>query len=373
MLAFVSSAYPLADTKLPFRRLVLGPKPSPERILIHSWWSKGHNNPRYAELLPRIRRLDPFLIVCSERRIPRGLQYRGLWMSRRAMHSLFHAAANRSYRYMLTADNEQIPYFAGAVVSDTDDPKYTLAEVAQLNSPQLAAYVVTAERAGKRFEQLGVQKPFHVIPQGVSLGSLSEAEHEEIRRKHKDPGQLVFGFMAAFLLTDDDRDGSNPLFNVDHLLELWDGIHDRVPNGCLWLLGEASSNLQKRCAGRRDIRLFGRVSKSSVLSYAANFDVALYPRRVDHVPQAAKVVEYMGAGVPTIAYDYPVVEIISESGAGILVDHPTEFVEAAATLATDPAIRAKLSEAAREAGGALDWDVLARRYEIEVLDRYLTP
>ncbi len=371
MLAPMPSEYPLADTKLPFRRLLVGSRPSSERILIHSMWFKGHNNPRYAELLPRLRRLDAFLVVCSEHRIPRALQYRALRASRHVRHKLFYTLANRSYRYMLTADNEQIPYFSGAVVSDTDDPKFTDAEVRQLNSPQLAAYVVTADWAGKRLEELGVDKPYHAIPQGVSLRSLSSERTADIRARFREDGEVVVGYMAGSLLSAEDRHGANPLFNIDHLLDLWDEIAARVPDARLWLLGEASESIVNRCRGRTDIRLLGRVPKDDVLSYTANFDLALYPRTADQGVQAAKVAEYLGAGVPTISYDYRVTEILRETGGGVLVESPAEFIEATASLATDTTARAQLAEAARRAGAALDWDVLAERYEVEVLDRYL--
>ena len=39
---------------VPLRRLVTGPRPAPGRIFFTSIWFKGHNNPRYAELLPRL-------------------------------------------------------------------------------------------------------------------------------------------------------------------------------------------------------------------------------------------------------------------------------------------------------------------------------
>ena len=40
------------------RRLVLGPAPAPDRVCFYSIWFRGHNNPRYEELLPRLERLD---------------------------------------------------------------------------------------------------------------------------------------------------------------------------------------------------------------------------------------------------------------------------------------------------------------------------
>ena len=67
----------------PFRRLLTGPQPDPDRIFFTSIWFKGHNNPRYAELLPRLTRLDGYLATASGERIPRGLQYRAFrWSAR---------------------------------------------------------------------------------------------------------------------------------------------------------------------------------------------------------------------------------------------------------------------------------------------------
>ena len=161
-----------------FRELLAGDAPGPERIFLTSLWFKGHNNPRYAELLPRLSRLDAYLTNFSDRRIPRGLQYHAFRWSRRVRNPAVFALANRRYRSMLTLDNELIRYFGGPVVADVDDPVYDDEHVALLRRPNLKAYVVTAERAARRYEELGVDKPWHVIPQGVSLSSLTD----ELRR-----------------------------------------------------------------------------------------------------------------------------------------------------------------------------------------------
>ena len=67
-----------------------------------------------------------------------------------------------------------------------------------------------------------------MIPQGVGLAAVSPELAEAVRGA-KAAGEVVVGWMAAYLLSADDRDGDNPLYNVDHLLELWDELHARVP------------------------------------------------------------------------------------------------------------------------------------------------
>ena len=100
--------------------------------------------------------------------------------------------------------------------------------------------------------------------------------------------------------------------------------------------------------------------------------LALYPRTEDQGIRAAKVAEYLGLGIPTVSYDYEVVADLRETGAGILVDSPREFVAAVERLARDDEERARLAARAREAGAARQWDVLAREMN-ELLDRYLSP
>ena len=58
--------------EISLRRLLRGPVAEPDRIALLSIWFKDHNNPRYAELLPRLERLDAMLLRLSHRQVPRG-------------------------------------------------------------------------------------------------------------------------------------------------------------------------------------------------------------------------------------------------------------------------------------------------------------
>src|SRR5438067_8494845 len=226
----------VAVKRVPFRRLVFGPAPGADRILFYSLWFRGHNNPRYAELLPRLDRLDAHLLTLPDLRLLRGAAYRSLNATKRARDRLALRVGARRYRALFTVDNEQIELFPGPVVADVDDPTFSEREVELLSLPNLVAYVVTAERAARRFEQLGLDKPSFVIPQGVAHAALSDREKAEVATRHRADGEFVVGYMAAWLLSHDDRGGENPLYNVDHLLDLWDEIHGRLPPARLWLL-----------------------------------------------------------------------------------------------------------------------------------------
>jgi glycosyltransferase involved in cell wall biosynthesis len=356
---------------LPLRRLVAGPRPSPDRIFLISLWFRGHNNPRYAELLPRLGRLDAYLLRLSDRRVPRGLEYRAFTATRRGLYAAALGRAASRYRSLLTLDVRQISHFRGPVVADVDDPYFTERDAGLLDRPNVRAYVVTDERAAHRYEELGVRTPWHVIPQGVSLRSVTPMLRAEAVARRR-PGRVVVGWMAAHLLTDGDRGAEGPLYNIDHLLELWDEIHARAPQAELWLVGGPSERLRRRLERREDIVLFGRLPRERALATAAAFDLSVYPRTQDTGIRAAKVAELIGLGVPIVSYDYEVTADIAETGSGLLVETPREFVEAVVRLVEEESTRGDLSAAAKRAGAELDWDLLARRYD-EILDRHLPP
>lgn len=356
----------------PFRRLATGNQPPPDRIFFLSHWFLDHNNPRYAELLPRLRRVDAYLAMIPEQKVLRGLTYRAIKYSRPfAEPRLLQLGATR-YEGLFTTENEQIPRFAGPVVSDVDDPRFTEREAAQLSSPNVAAYVVTEERAARRFQELGVETPYEVVPQGVDLSSFRQEDAAAVASALREQDDFVVGYMAAWLLASGDRGGANPLYNVEHLLELWGEIRSRVPHAKLWLLGGASRLVVERARAAGGIELLGRIPRAELLAHVANFDVGLYPRSADQGIQSVKIAEYMGVGVPTVAYDYEVTQVVRTSGAGVLVESPREFVDAVVRLASDVASRRRLAEASLVYGRSLDWRALAERYN-ELLDRHIPP
>ena len=353
-------------------RLFAGPAPAGDRVFYHNIWFRGHNNTQAEGLLTRLTRVDCYLAVCSSRRLPRVVQFRTLRATKNARHRLVVGRAGARYRWMLTQEPDQIRYFPGRVVAYLDDPDFSPEAAALLSRPNVAVCVVTAESAADRYRELGVPGPFVILPQGSEVETLTEAAVNEVRLRHRgDHDGVVVGYIASALRLDGDRHADDPLHNVGHLLELWDAVSARLPTSRLWLVGDASEQLRRRVAGRADVVLIGVVPRRKALAYVANFDIALYPRTADQGVRASKIADYMGAGVPTVSYDYRVVDDLRQAGAGLLARTPAEFVEAVERLALDPGARRRLGLAARREGAERDWRVLAPRFEREVLDRYL--
>jgi glycosyltransferase involved in cell wall biosynthesis len=360
--------------RVPFRRLAFGPTPAADRIAYYNLWFRGHNNRRSEELLPRLERVDPYLYLCPDRQPLRGVMYRAWRASRPRSDQLVMGALAKRYTKLFSTDSDQIAFFNGDIVVDLDDPRFTSRECELLSRPNVRAYVVTGERAADLFRHRGVDTQVEIVPQGVDLATVTPERIEEVAAAHRRADTLVVGYVSSWLLTATDRGGERPTANIDHLLELWDEIHAAVPESELWLIGNASRAVYALCAQRPSIRLLARIPPEVVLSYVANFDVALYPRTADHGPgiRALKIAEYVAVGAPTVAYDYDATALARETGAGVLVTTAPEFVATTVALLRDPAKRAEMSGRGRAAGVSFTWDVLAGRYE-ELLARYLPP
>lgn len=336
------------------------------RALYYNLWFKGHTNRRMAALLPRLSLVDAFLLPVPNSSPWRAIVYRGFRAIRALPHFVLLSAAARRYQALFTNDPEQVRWFPGPAVVDLDDPKFTDREIKLLSLPNLVRFVVTVEDAGRWYLERGVRAPYVVIPQGVDSTDWIVQRAAEIRRRLRSPGEVVVGFHAAWLLTAADRDGTDPLYNVDHLLDLWELIRTRLPHAKLWLLGQAGVELNRRLAGRRDVHVLGYARPGDLPNYLVNIDIAVYPRRLHHVARAVKVAEWLAHGIPVVAYDLPVVADVRDSRGGILVQTSEEYVDAVVHLLEEPAERQAMAERARAYGATLHWDILARRYEEQV-------
>ena len=339
-------------------------------ILYFNTWYRGHNNARYSELLPRLERVRPYLLTFPRPRLVRAASDRAWRAVRGPLQPVVLRRIERRHPYALVTDLQQLETLTVPVMVDIDDLDFTEANGELLRRGNVVAYTVTDDSAAHQLEALGVERPWYVIPQGVALDQLDPEEVTRIARLRE--GVPVVGYIAAFLQSEDDRGGGKAIYNIDHLLAMWDEIRARVPAARLWLVGNASKAVQSRLARRPDVTLFGHVPRGRLLAIASNFDVALYPREHDPGIRASKVAEYFGMGVPIVGYDHEVVQDVRDARAGILVPDARAFVDAVEHLLTDEAERRGLAEAARIAGAERDWRKLSARYA-ELLDRHLPP
>jgi glycosyltransferase involved in cell wall biosynthesis len=113
------------------------------------------------------------------------------------------------------------------------------------------------------------------------------------------------------------------------------------------------------------VRFTGLAERDAVPAWIASFDIALQPAVVPYA-SPLKVFEYMAAGRAIVAPDQPNIREVLEHGRTALLFDPAkpgDMWQAILRLATDPDLRLRLGNAAREALIARDftWDGNARR------------
>jgi glycosyltransferase involved in cell wall biosynthesis len=336
-------------------------------------WSSNHNNPRYADLFPRLDAHVRFhKVTLSHHRILRGVQYR-LWhaLRQKLIYPRVLRYLGQRFETLLTVDCSQIPMWPRpeSVVVDIDDPIFTTEEVTALNLPQVRAIVVTTEKAKQIFRDLGVNRPIHVVPQGVSIEHADRRKIQEIRRQFKGDGDVVVGYHAPYLtmIADGPRRARDGQDDLDFLFVTFEQARKLEPRIKLWLFGEPSESVKKYAAEGRAgwIKLFGYIPLSEILTYLADVDIGVYPRTWSPPPGrfSVKIAQFMACGIPVISTDLDESFILREARCGIVCKSQEDFSGAVVELAQCTEKRAELGNAGRHYAKAnLDWSVLVPTY-----------
>ncbi|MDQ1048317.1 glycosyltransferase [Streptomyces sp. V4I2] len=355
--------------KSPTAFLSLGRKGDAENRIFHTnIWFTG-SNARYESLLPRLHRIDNYLLKCADNRYVRGVQFRTLHMTSGVHNTYLFGRAARTYRYGFITNVQHIAHTRFPVVVDMDDPFFTTEEISLLGSQRVAAIVVTNESAANHYCELGIRAPIRVIGQGASTLGVDPGLARQLRQRRV-PGELTVGYVAAWHQTAEEA-GAGTAYDVDHLVdEVWPAVVRACPRARLWLVGGIGAGLRRKLDGRDDIEIVGRVPQHQVPTYLAAFDAAVYPRRIQHRRAAVKLSEYISAGVPVIGYRCVPTDLVTRTGAGIVVDTTEEFVRHLTHVLRSPVLRGRLADNARAAASLVDWNVLAQRYA-ELLDEFL--
>jgi glycosyltransferase involved in cell wall biosynthesis len=347
------------------------------KVACFTLWFSTHNNPRYADLFPRLDPLVRFYkVTLSRRRVLRGLQYR-VWnaLRRNLIYPGVLRYLGRRYKTLFTVDISQIPAWPRnkSVVIDIDDPVFSPSEIKLLNLPQVKAVIVTTEKAKMIFEQLGVAQPIWVIPQGVSMEQIDPDKIQAIRTQFKGDRDVVIGYNAPTLTLSCDgphraRDG---LDDLDFLLAAVEEARDVEPRITLWLIGQPTRSLEKYTARKSWIKLFGYLPFLECLNYVSNFDIGVYPRMSILPPGrfSVKVVQYMACGVPIISTAAHESFILKEASCGVICSRQGDFSKAMVELAQSTERRAQLGRAGRVyVEDNLDWSMLVRRYRSVLME-----
>ena len=149
------------------------------------------------------------------------------------------------------------------------------------------------------------------------------------------------------------------LFEIRGITQIVQALEYMNNNVELILLGEFSpkeyGDEVKKIKGFGKVRYLGKVPFEEVPKYYSSADIGIVcflpePNHVKAMPN--KIFEYMAAGLPVIASDFPLwKKIIDDAGCGICIDptNPKKIAEAILYLSNNPKVRKKMGINGRKA------------------------
>jgi glycosyltransferase involved in cell wall biosynthesis len=153
---------------------------------------------------------------------------------------------------------------------------------------------------------------------------------------------------------------------VDDLLAAWPAVVAALPAAHLLLMGypnvERYRQEVERLGLHGSVTLTGRVDYAESPRYLALGDVGVSPKHAS-TEANGKLLHYMAAGLPAVAYDGPVArELLGDAGTLVPARDVKALGDALILLLEDPAERARRGRALRErALREFAWPALARR------------
>jgi glycosyltransferase involved in cell wall biosynthesis len=223
-----------------------------------------------------------------------------------------------------------------------------------------SAAVIVSHAAGKTLRLPSHAAPFVVVHNGIAAAPANE-QHRADARAELGAGDACVGILVARI---DGRKGHATL------LKSLRAVDDLGVTLKMWIVGDGSARAAAESQAARlglgpdRVRFLGRRSDIDRLLNAADFFVL--PSDIEGLPLS--ILEAMAHGLPIVASNVGgVPEIIQDGINGLLVPAGDDAALAAAIrrVATDPVLRRRLGDAARErANTAFSLSTMMQKYDL---------
>jgi glycosyltransferase involved in cell wall biosynthesis len=179
---------------------------------------------------------------------------------------------------------------------------------------------------------------------------------DDLRRRHGLEGKRVVVFLGVLTRYQ----------GVDDLLAAWPALASQLPDAHLLLMGYPNDVRYRAAVARAGLQgsvtVTGRIDYQEAPRHLVLGDVAVSPKR-SATEANGKLLNYMAAGLPTVAYDGPVArEALGPAGVLVPLGDTVGLAAALGELLEDAAQRKLRGEALRERAVAeFGWPALGRR------------
>ena len=232
------------------------------------------------------------------------------------------------YEYFFLLDIPTSSLIATNQILHIDDPSYSNDELNLIKSWELnvrsngfdSKIVVTTNYMMSYFQNSQVESEIQVISQGFS--SSNNAPRVEVS---KDLSSFKLVYISPYIDCLGDPHAGHPMWDASVLIDqIWTQV-SHLRGIELHLIGRVG-----RSAGRKlqqpNVFQYGFMSIAEVSAILSDFDLALYPRTHDNRWQPQKIIEYLGAGVPILAFELVDTKLIEDLAVGVVVENTAQFI-----------------------------------------------
>ena len=334
-------------------------KSTNEAVVIYFLSRRYGTSPRFFPLFNNCRKTDIILF--------RGSRFPGL--DRIYLKLLPHfiklfQKKLASYKNFIALNSDTKLVVPANMILNLDDPNYSANELSSIkdwefairNQGKISSIVCTTNHMRDWLHSNGVTSNIYVIPQGHS-----NLESPNIPRSYTSECNLNFVYISPTIdIKGDPHEGHNMWDASTLLLDIWPRVN--ATNARLHLIGRLGRNASQ-CLSDKRIISYGLTSIDECSKLLPNFDIALYPRMHDNSWLPQKLVEYIGAGLPILAFDLIDTKIVNELNVGFLVKNSEEFAQTMNKISSGLVAVDELRTNAVRVAPDYSWSSLAVKFE----------
>ncbi len=347
------------ENVIPWYFWILGRKSKSRGVVVYFLSRRYGTSPRFFPLYNELRQTDIILFRGSrfpvvDRFYLKMLPCFIICFKRKLQKYDFFIALNSNPRLVISTN----------MILNLDDPMYSADELALIknweisvkNRGFMSSIVCTTKFIHDYLKSNGVMSSISVIPQGHS-----NFETSNLRKGSTSEGNLNFVYISPTIDVKGDPQEGHKMWDASTLLlDIWPKV--TASNARLHLIGRLGQNASL-CLSDNRITSYGLISIKECSKLLPNFDVALYPRIHDNAWLPQKLVEYIGAGLPILAFDLIDTNIVSQLNVGLLAENAEEFAQIMNAIASDQISVDDLRKNSVRIAPEYSWSSLAVKFE----------
>jgi glycosyltransferase involved in cell wall biosynthesis len=269
----------------------------------------------------------------------------------------------KKYLWIMNFDININKKFSTNVILNLDDPLYTSTESTNLllweqnleTQKRKGIIIVTSEKTKSYLVNTGLKSSIYIIHQGyLAMELLAKPKFNSFSCVYTSPYIDSLG----------DRNGSHPTWGVDLFIrKIIPKLIEIDPSIQIHLIGRCGKQTLKM------IQRYSQVITHGLKSIDANNEImhrchiALYPRNIDNMRRVQKIYEYIGAGLPIVAFKLEDTKPVADFNIGEVVTNTENFIEAILRLKRNHKLYLEYFNNINKIKKSYSWEKIAAQYD----------